>query len=226
MKQNHQRIHGDNQSFEYYTPAWIMERVRATLGGIDYDPASCDVANERLVRAKRYATSKGYTEHRIRGEVYRVYDWGGLKENWRGNVWLNHPFGKGKKECKDHCNKPKCKVRGYHLMFDTPGSYDWIYSLVYQYRAGRSSYRVSNDVLRTAATITFANTDTAWFKLLLPYPQVYLYKRVNFMALQDGELVETRGVSKGAVMTFLGVEPDVIYDNWHDVGELKLSYRR
>lgn len=220
MKQNHQRIHGDNQSFEYYTPAWIMERVRATLGGIDYDPASCDVANERLVKAKRYATDPGFIEYPAKdGKLpYRVYGTGSLTDYWGGlSLWLNHPFGKGEKHCSENCSKQACIKRGYHLMNNRAGSMHWIQKFTRAYQLG---------AVRTAATITFANTDTAWFKLLLPYPQVYLYKRVNFMTLQDGELVETRGVSKGAVMTFLGAEPDVIYDNWRDVGELKLSYRR
>lgn len=63
---------------EYYTPADIIEAARRVLGEIDLDPASCEVANQ-TVKAKTYydATTDG------------------LKQEWRGRVWLNPPFAKG-----------------------------------------------------------------------------------------------------------------------------------
>jgi ParB family chromosome partitioning protein len=62
---------------EWYTPTEILEAARAAMGGIDLDPASCETAQAN-VRAKRY---------------YAIED-DGLSKKWRGNVWLNPPYGK------------------------------------------------------------------------------------------------------------------------------------
>lgn len=42
---------------ECYTPPWFMDRVHTFLGGVELDPASCEVAN-RTVRAERYYTQR------------------------------------------------------------------------------------------------------------------------------------------------------------------------
>lgn len=60
---------------EWYTPAWIIELARQTMGGIDLDPASSDTA-QLTVQAVRY-----YTE---------AMD--GYMRPWAGRVWLNPPF--------------------------------------------------------------------------------------------------------------------------------------
>ncbi len=55
-----------SESNEHYTPPQIVEAARATMGGIDYDPASCALANE-VVRAELYGTdahsSLGFSWH-------------------------------------------------------------------------------------------------------------------------------------------------------------------
>jgi len=65
-------------SAEWYTPTGIIEAARAALGSIDTDPASCKAA-QAVVRAGTY-----YTEQDD-----------GLLHEWRGNVWLNPPYGRG-----------------------------------------------------------------------------------------------------------------------------------
>jgi len=62
---------------EWYTPPEILDAARSTMGSIDLDPASCETAQAN-VRAKRY---------------YTIED-DGLSKKWRGNVWLNPPYGK------------------------------------------------------------------------------------------------------------------------------------
>lgn len=233
MKGDHGRIHGRADAVEYYTPEYIMTPVRSVLGGIDYDPASNELANT-LVQATRYSSDPGYIDlvepcsnNDNSGRVilpYRYFYAGGMGELWNGRVWLNHPFGRDEKACKPlhECRKTVCHQRGYHLAKDKPGSYRWIQGLVQSYELGK---KITGGMI-AAATITFSNTDTDWFGLLLPYPQVYLYSRVNFMTRGDGgELVRSPGSTKGATITFFGCDIEVIYENFRELGELKLAHK-
>jgi DNA N-6-adenine-methyltransferase (Dam) len=63
------------KSNEWYTPSRYIEAAREVMGGIDLDPASCELANQ-TVKATRY-----YTEQE-----------NGLGKPWHGNVWLNPPY--------------------------------------------------------------------------------------------------------------------------------------
>lgn len=63
---------GDN---EWYTPEEILAPVRAVLGVIDVDPASCAVAQAR-VQARTY---------------YTLAD-DGLRHPWHGKIFLNPPY--------------------------------------------------------------------------------------------------------------------------------------
>lgn len=65
---------------EHYTPAEIIEAARQTMGGIDLDPATTALVNERTVKAER---------------IYTRED-DGLSKPWHGRVWLNPPGGKTK----------------------------------------------------------------------------------------------------------------------------------
>lgn len=62
---------------EYYTPPRIIEAARRTMGRIDLDPASSLKANE-TVKAQHIFTAAD----------------NGLDQQWFGNVWMNHPFGR------------------------------------------------------------------------------------------------------------------------------------
>jgi hypothetical protein len=76
-KKSHQHQNADSGNVEYYTPQPIIEAARAAMGSIDLDPASSERANQR-VRAGAFYTKKS----------------DGLRQDWFGNVWVNHPYGR------------------------------------------------------------------------------------------------------------------------------------
>lgn len=60
------------------TPMFVIEAVREVLGRIDLDPASSAAANVR-VGATRF---------------FDGIERDGLKEDWHGRVFMNHPFSR------------------------------------------------------------------------------------------------------------------------------------
>jgi len=60
---------------EWYTPEVYIEAARKTMGSIDTDPASSDIANT-IVKAVTYYTAED----------------DGRQKPWAGNVWLNPPY--------------------------------------------------------------------------------------------------------------------------------------
>ena len=62
---------------EWYTPRDYIEAARQAMGGIDLDPASCEVAQANVQA----------------GRFYTIED-NGLDKKWTGNVWLNPPYSK------------------------------------------------------------------------------------------------------------------------------------
>jgi hypothetical protein len=66
----------EDQNGEWFTPAAHIERIRAVLGEIDLDPATCEEANETVKATKIY-----------------TYENCGLDQPWFGRVFLNPPYG-------------------------------------------------------------------------------------------------------------------------------------
>ena len=72
----HQLLHS-SASIEWYTPAAYIEAARRVLGGIDLDPASCELANTTVKAAALFTAADN-----------------GLAQPWCGRVWLNPPYGR------------------------------------------------------------------------------------------------------------------------------------
>lgn len=65
---------------EHYTPAPIVEAARTVLGGIDLDPASCELAQDTVKAIAWYGPGSELGEE-------------GLAEPWMGRVFCNPPGG-------------------------------------------------------------------------------------------------------------------------------------
>lgn len=77
MKNNSQLINADSGNYEYYTPQDIVERARLTMGEINLDPFSSEIANKS-----------------VKADTIFTKDEDGFTMNWYGNVWVNHPFSR------------------------------------------------------------------------------------------------------------------------------------
>jgi hypothetical protein len=77
-----QLINQTSGEVEFYTPQPIIEAARETMRYISLDPASSEAANER-----------------IGADAIFTKETSGLAQPfWWGNVWMNHPFGRGENE--------------------------------------------------------------------------------------------------------------------------------
>ena len=65
-----------SNSDEWYTPPHVIEAARKTLGAIDLDPCTSEVAQKWI----------GATEY------FTITD-DGLSKDWHGRTWLNPPYG-------------------------------------------------------------------------------------------------------------------------------------
>ena len=73
MKQSMQ-VQTSMNTVEWYTPPFIIELARQTLGEIELDPASNEIP-QTWIKAKRYYSLANPA-----------------REPWQGKVWLNPPF--------------------------------------------------------------------------------------------------------------------------------------
>jgi phage N-6-adenine-methyltransferase len=67
----------EHDNSEWYTPKNVIDLARKTLERIDFDPASCALAQET-----------------VQATEYRTREDSGLRDAWHGRVWLNPPYGR------------------------------------------------------------------------------------------------------------------------------------
>lgn len=195
-------INQDSGNVEYYTPVRFINSARKVMGVIDLDPASCEAANKSIMALNIFTK-----------------DDDGLSKPWFGKVWMNHPFSKGEYPCKKYkskakkgeynCKKKNCKDRGYHIDHKLPSNSEWVNKIISEY------YRGGID---EAIMICFASTSETWFNPLLNHVQCFIKGRVNYFDENGNEIV---GVTKGSVITYLGVNKEAFIEEFSQYGVCK-----
>lgn len=125
-----------SESNEWYTPYEYVDAVRELMGSIDLDPASNEEAN-RVVKATK---------------IYTIDD-DGLDQLWRGNVFVNPPYGK---------NVDRNGASNQRL---------WSERIVMAW----NSKEIKQGVL-----LVTASTSERWFQPLWDYPICFTSHRIQF----------------------------------------------
>jgi len=138
------------KSNEWYTPSRYIEAAREVMGGIDLDPASCEMAN-RTVKATKYYTKED----------------NGLEQEWHGRVWLNPPYGLTnplETNCRFKSGGASPEKRSLQSMF--------IAKALSEYRAGN----IEQCTLLVTANTTVAWFQPLWdYPMCTPYPKMRFF---------------------------------------------------
>lgn len=185
----------------WFTPPAIIEAARATMDGIDLDPASCAKANEH-VRASRFLDK----------------DENGFGRPWSGKVFLNPPGGvcdsdglrvvrgkKGEQGCEvtGACGLPPGHAHRKPLLSAAKA---WWEKLATQWAAGAVECAVfigfSIEILQTTQNGMPAGVPSAVDPTsLLCFPKT----RLAFLQEEDGKLVPVKGNTHASVIVGLGL---------------------
>lgn len=114
-------ITASSESNEWYTPQWIIDLARETMGGIDLDPASCPDAQAG-----------------IQARAYCAIGDDGFNQPWSGRVWLNPPYGTSGEGAAGWALKLKREydigqVTAAVLLVKAAFGYNWFNDLWYTY---------------------------------------------------------------------------------------------
>lgn len=168
-------MNNQSVSADWYTPAMYIEAARRVMGHIDLDPASCTLANETVGAASFYTKEEN-----------------GLTLPWRGNVWLNPPFGRENGSGKS--------IIG---MF--------VSKLIEEYEAGN---------IDQAIILLPVQTNAKWFWPLEDFTLCTSRKRVHFNRLVDGVLKKNSRDSHmlGTLFVYMGPHKDFFAEVFSQFG--------
>jgi hypothetical protein len=173
MKDHDTAVRHSSESTEHYTPAFIVEAARQTMGGIDLDPASCSEANAW-----------------IQAGMWLGREDDGFKRRWHGRVLLNPPGGLS--DDMQRPVKPKCRETGScglpigHTHTGTEASQKkWWFKLAQEYVSGRVKSAIfvcfSIELLQNTQVNTPDGEDGKPLFLPLDFPICFPSRRVSYI---------------------------------------------
>lgn len=178
----------------HHTPADIIERARATLEGIDLDPASSAIANQ-IVKADRYYYDP--YSYDIKANVGGSPD--GLNQSWQcRTLWLNPPFSVEKRSAS-----------GMIILNDKgePKRQRVIDQWVARWRQAANADTVKDG----AMLLVPARTDTEWFQPLFGLPMCFVAGRLKFSGADNGAPFPT-------MIAYAGPLVDRFYTIFEEIG--------
>jgi site-specific DNA-methyltransferase (adenine-specific) len=123
---------------DYGTPQWLFDRLNDIF---NFDIDVC--ASDWNYKVKKYFSEKNNS----------------FRKKWRGNCFMNPPYSKAQSKCLPDCSKTVCNRRGYHLVDDKPGLFDWV----------DRAHRQSEQYKSAIACLLPARTDTKWFEIVFKH---------------------------------------------------------
>lgn len=153
---------------EWMTDPKVIELARATMGSIDFDPASNMVA-QRYVKAHSFC---------VHPDEYNVVDFikydvlrDGLDQVWHGNVWCNPPYSAG--NIDRFVDKAIDEWNGSIALLD-------------------DDYYSRSRCIQQMMILVNSATDTKWYHKLLEHSSCTLLwrGRIKFWKIQDGKAHE------------------------------------
>jgi hypothetical protein len=161
-------------SNEHYTPREIIEVCRATMGGIDLDPASCELANRENVRARKFYAKD---------------------DNGLSLPWKHGPFGETN-GARVFCNPPGGKYKNGMLVLSGaapisvekgPGDSSaaiWFFRAVDEWTRGHA-----DAVCFLGFTLELLRLTQRRQPSAARFPFCILRDRTDFLCERDGKLV-------------------------------------
>lgn len=157
----------------WQTPPEIIAAARATMGGIDLDPASCASANDRVGAAAYFD---------------EAHD--GLRFPWDGRVFLNPPGGK--------CDAPSRAQNPKRELVSVSAAPLWWGKLAEEWLAGRTLQAIfvgfSIEILQTSQGIPGVPSAAA-------FPMCIPRRRLAFVDPATGQAV--KGNTHASVVVYL-----------------------
>lgn len=213
-----------SESVEHYTPPEIIEATHATMGGIDLDPASSEIAN-RTVKARRFfsAASNGFLlpwsdPTNTPSRVF-LNPPGGQCDPWGNALIKAKVVGKGWKYPNGApCPTPFYYANGWPCEHPSrPAQKSWWYKLAHEFAEGRVAQAVfvgfSIEILQQAQVDPPPG-------LLTPLDCTFCVpsRRLAFLN-PDGKV--GKSPPHASVLIYLGPNPGAFYEAFKGIGRVR-----
>jgi hypothetical protein len=182
-----ENIRHSSETAEHYSPPWVCELAREALGGIDLDPAACDVSNT-MVRPDACFTKES----------------NGYVRKWWGRTFLNPPGGKCDVDGAMLVKGADKKLRredGRAITTTLSSQKQWWEKLAREWVEGR----IKNAFFVGFSLEILQSTQVTQSRLPVPLdlPLFFPSRRVAYYTMHAGKLVEGSQPPHASVFVFL-----------------------